>query len=170
MAMTMLAKAMSSCLADSYPRGAMICQKGWRIRIVEPDKFGREAIETSKKNRPQQVATRLKAAREKTTFRQRQVTRIVNGINASKATGTIEFLLADDLVRFHLTGTSDSTTQAKKVAEKVIGLGKVSAAEIGGFAKQHAKFQAREIPPAENTPFSAVDVGKPHAVQTDRFI
>jgi hypothetical protein len=58
--------------------------------------------------------------RGKTTFQKRQVTRIVKGISASKATGTIEFLLNEDVVKFHLTGESGATaTATDKVAEKV---------------------------------------------------
>ena len=46
-------------------------------------------------------------ARKNTTFRQLQVRRIVKGIKSSGVTGTFEFLLDQDLVRFHMTDAGE---------------------------------------------------------------
>jgi hypothetical protein len=100
--------------------GAIIRLHGGLSGLTKPAKIGGEAIDLAIEKRPAQVAVKLKAIREKTTFRQRQVTRIVNGINASKATGTIEFLLSEDVVKFHLTGESSARElAAHQVTEKV---------------------------------------------------
>jgi hypothetical protein len=55
-------------------------------------------------------------ARKNTTFRQLQVRRIVKGIKSSGVTGTLEFLLDQDLVRFHMT---DAGEVAAASSEKV---------------------------------------------------
>lgn len=55
-------------------------------------------------------------ARKNTTFRQLQVRRIVKGIKSSGVTGTFEFLLDQDLVRFHMT---DGGEVAAAGSEKV---------------------------------------------------
>lgn len=55
-------------------------------------------------------------ARKNTTFRQLQVRRIVKGIKSSGVTGTFEFLLDQDLVRFHMT---DAGEAAAAGSEKV---------------------------------------------------
>ena len=55
-------------------------------------------------------------ARKNTTFRQLQVRRIVKGIKSSGVTGTFEFLLDQDLVRFHMT---DAGEVAAAGSEKV---------------------------------------------------
>jgi hypothetical protein len=54
--------------------------------------------------------------RKNTTFRQLQVRRIVKGIKSSGVTGTFEFLLDQDLVRFHMT---DACEVAAAGSEKV---------------------------------------------------
>ena len=51
-------------------------------------------------------------ARKNTTFRQLQVRRIVKGIKSSGVTGTFEFLLDQDLVRFHMTDAEEATGAA----------------------------------------------------------
>jgi hypothetical protein len=78
-------------------------------------RFVDEAVDLSPEKPPVQALVE-RTKRAKTTFRKRQITRIVSGIKASKATGTLEFLLDDDLVRFRLTGESDEPIKA---AEKV---------------------------------------------------
>jgi hypothetical protein len=78
-------------------------------------RFVDEAVDSAPEKPPVEALVE-RTKRAKTTFRQRQVTRIVNGIKASKATGTFEFLLDDDLVRFRLAGESDAPV---KPAEKV---------------------------------------------------
>jgi hypothetical protein len=55
--------------------------------------------------------------RKKTTFRQLQVRRIVKGIKSSGVTGTFEFLLDQDLVRFHMTEAEQAAGAAS--SEKV---------------------------------------------------
>jgi hypothetical protein len=56
-------------------------------------------------------------ARKNTTFRQLQVRRIVKGIKSSGVTGTFEFLLDQDLVRFRMAdaGEAADTANAEKV-------------------------------------------------------
>ena len=56
-------------------------------------------------------------ARKNTTFRQLQVRRIVKGIKSSGVTGTFEFLLDQDLVRFHMTDAEEAAGGAS--SEKV---------------------------------------------------
>jgi hypothetical protein len=56
-------------------------------------------------------------ARKKTAFRQLQVRRIIKGIKSSGVTGTFEFLLDQDLVRFHMTDAEEATGAAS--SEKV---------------------------------------------------
>ena len=54
-------------------------------------------------------------ARKNTTFRQLQVRRIVKGIKSSGVTGTFEFLLDQDLVRFHMTDAGEVAAGSEKV-------------------------------------------------------
>jgi hypothetical protein len=109
----------SSSSLDDFGYGNVESRARGRVTgMVAFLKFAAQAAELTPEKRPTYVAAKLKVAREKTTFKQRQITRIVNGINASKATGTIEFLLNDDVVKFHLTGQSGAVAPAK-AAEKV---------------------------------------------------
>jgi hypothetical protein len=89
----------------------------WRHFPRLPDnlKFQSRMIDLLPEKPPVQALVEC-TKRTKTTFRKRQITRIVKGIKASKATGTFEFHLDDDLVRFHLAGESDAPVKA---AEKV---------------------------------------------------
>jgi hypothetical protein len=52
-------------------------------------------------------------ARKNTTFRQLQVRRIVKGIKSSGVTGTFEFLLDQDLVRFQMTDAEEAAGSEK---------------------------------------------------------
>jgi hypothetical protein len=96
-------------------------------------KFAVEAIDISSEEEQGSQVLVEGTKRAKTTFRQRQITRIVKGIKASKATGTLEFLLNDDLVRFRLTGESNADAPimaAGKVnpSDKVLKNGKAKPA------------------------------------------
>ena len=61
-------------------------------------KFVSEAVDMSSEEPAAKVPIEG-TKRAKTKFQRRQVTRIVDGIKASKVTGTFEFLLDDDLVQ-----------------------------------------------------------------------
>jgi hypothetical protein len=72
-------------------------------------------------------------SRGRTTFKKTEVTRIVGGVAASKAKGTLEFQLSSGVIRFHMLDDSaiktiDAVDAKPNVWDKVLKNGKAKPA------------------------------------------